>query len=321
VDLRQQWAANAQEVRHARRRFVAASVAAIVAATGVAACTNNSPKVYATADSTLLRAVKRYEKAESYAFHDRRTFSDFEGAPPPTQTFDGVVERPNRADWTLRQAGDPVGDHLRLIDRTSYKLVDDVWHVELVGAAPLTTTSLFAEMRRARWEQTTGGLHAERTSIGSHGVVEHVDYTVSGTVDRLRIRTRSDYDKRNTLVSDATFSDVNGGQTVPDPEPLDPTPPRSSLSRSSATTAGEGHAGAVEHGTVAFWHDEEGWGAIQTPDREGVGFVLFADVRVPGYRTLVPGERVDFEWLDDFHQDGCQWRVAWVKPSWRFGRG
>jgi cold shock CspA family protein len=66
-------------------------------------------------------------------------------------------------------------------------------------------------------------------------------------------------------------------------------------------------------GTVAFWHDGEGWGAIEAPDRAGRGFAHFSHIRGVS-RALFPGEQVEFEWADDFPQDGCQWRVAWVRP-------
>jgi cold shock CspA family protein len=81
-----------------------------------------------------------------------------------------------------------------------------------------------------------------------------------------------------------------------------------------------GHPGAAYHllmsvGTVAFWHSEDGWGAITAPDRRGIGFVHFSNVRgIESYREPTPGSSVEFEWLDDFEQDGCQWRVAWVRP-------
>jgi len=72
-------------------------------------------------------------------------------------------------------------------------------------------------------------------------------------------------------------------------------------------------------GIVAFWHGDEGWGAIAADDRPGVGFAHFSHVRgVEGYRELFAGEPVEFEWADDREQDGCQWRVAWVRPT---GRG
>ena len=76
--------------------------------------------------------------------------------------------------------------------------------------------------------------------------------------------------------------------------------------------------GAVETGTVAFWHTEEGWGGVRTPSRRGVGFAHFSHIEgVEGYRELFRKEAVEFEWADDFEQDGCQWRVSWVRPIGR----
>jgi cold shock protein len=70
----------------------------------------------------------------------------------------------------------------------------------------------------------------------------------------------------------------------------------------------------VTLGTVAFWHDDEGWGGIEGADRPGVGFAHFSQVRgVQGFRYLIPGEAVEFEWSDGYGQDGCEWRVAWVR--------
>jgi hypothetical protein len=31
------------------------------------------------------------------------------------------------------------------------------------------------------------------------------------------------------------------------------------------------------------------------------------------YRALKKGPEVEYEFADNFEQDGCQWRVAWVK--------
>lgn len=71
----------------------------------------------------------------------------------------------------------------------------------------------------------------------------------------------------------------------------------------------------VEQGRVAFWHAEEGWGAVEVPGREGVGFTHFSQiVGVSGYRELLPGEPVEVEFGDDHGQDGCEWRVASVRP-------
>jgi cold shock CspA family protein len=63
----------------------------------------------------------------------------------------------------------------------------------------------------------------------------------------------------------------------------------------------------VATGTVAFWHGEDGWGAVKASDRAGVGFVHFSKIRgIDGYRELTAGDSVEFEWADDFEQDGCQ---------------
>ena len=61
----------------------------------------------------------------------------------------------------------------------------------------------------------------------------------------------------------------------------------------------------------------DGWGGIEAPEHPGIGLVHFSHVRVEGYRELLPGEAVDYEWADDLGQDGCQWRVAWVRPIGR----
>ena len=66
-------------------------------------------------------------------------------------------------------------------------------------------------------------------------------------------------------------------------------------------------------GTVAFWRDEEGWGAISAPGHPGLGFAHFSHIRAEGYRTLHKGQRVEYEYSDDLAQDGCQWRVEWVR--------
>ena len=58
-------------------------------------------------------------------------------------------------------------------------------------------------------------------------------------------------------------------------------------------------------GTVAFWHDDEGWGAVKDPSRPGVGFAHFSHIQgIEGYRTLAAGQKVEFEYGDDLQQDG-----------------
>jgi cold shock CspA family protein len=86
--------------------------------------------------------------------------------------------------------------------------------------------------------------------------------------------------------------------------------------RVGARSGGTPVTGALHQGTVAFWHTEEGWGAVRTPDRPGIGFVHFSHIRdMEGYRELHKGQAVEFEWADDFEQDGCQYRVAWVRVT------
>ncbi len=69
-------------------------------------------------------------------------------------------------------------------------------------------------------------------------------------------------------------------------------------------------------GTVAFWHGEDGWGAIRAAGRPGLGFVHFSPTSAAWRDTesVTEGELVEFEWANDRQQDGCQWQVAWVRP-------
>lgn len=77
---------------------------------------------------------------------------------------------------------------------------------------------------------------------------------------------------------------------------------------------GAATSATVHRGTVAFWHSDEGWGAVRTPDRPGVGFAHFSQIRgVEGFRELHKNQAVEFEWGGDVQQDGCQYQVAWVR--------
>ncbi len=58
----------------------------------------------------------------------------------------------------------------------------------------------------------------------------------------------------------------------------------------------------------------KGGGAVQSPDRRGVGFAHLSHiVDQTGFHELDAGEDVEFEWSDNFSQDGCQYRVKWVR--------
>lgn len=76
--------------------------------------------------------------------------------------------------------------------------------------------------------------------------------------------------------------------------------------------------GPVTLATVAFWHRDEGWGAIEDPGRPGLGFVHFSFIRdMPGYRELTAGQVVEYEWGGEYLHDGCDWRPAWVRSTGR----
>jgi cold shock CspA family protein len=47
-----------------------------------------------------------------------------------------------------------------------------------------------------------------------------------------------------------------------------------------------------------------------------MGFAHFSHIMdMERYRELREGQTVEFEWADDFGQDGCQYRVAWVRAA------
>ena len=68
------------------------------------------------------------------------------------------------------------------------------------------------------------------------------------------------------------------------------------------------------NGTVREWHDDEGWGVIDSAATPGGGWAHFSVVAVTGYRTLEPGSPVVFEWSSP-GQDGYPFRVTRVWPD------
>lgn len=74
------------------------------------------------------------------------------------------------------------------------------------------------------------------------------------------------------------------------------------------------NGGSVEPGTCAFWHEDEGCGAVAVPGRPGVGFTHFSFIQGTGHRYLVPGEPVEMVWGSGRGQDGCDWLAASVRP-------
>lgn len=68
-------------------------------------------------------------------------------------------------------------------------------------------------------------------------------------------------------------------------------------------------------GTVARWHDDEGWGVLASADTPGGCWVHFSHVVGDGYRELTAGEAVSFtyERLDaGQEQDGFAFRAVHV---------
>jgi len=67
-------------------------------------------------------------------------------------------------------------------------------------------------------------------------------------------------------------------------------------------------------GTVRTWHDEEGWGVIDSPETPGGSWVHFSAVAVAGHRSHSPGQRVHLEWEQVVDQDGHRFRATRVWP-------
>jgi len=66
--------------------------------------------------------------------------------------------------------------------------------------------------------------------------------------------------------------------------------------------------------TVREWHDDEGWGVVDSPATPGGCWVHFSDVAVAGYRHLTAGQPVDLEW-ESPGQDGYAYRAVRVWPA------
>ncbi|QPP07366.1 cold-shock protein [Streptomyces bathyalis] len=65
--------------------------------------------------------------------------------------------------------------------------------------------------------------------------------------------------------------------------------------------------------TVREWSDEEGWGVLDSPETPGGCFGHFSDIRATGFRTLLPGQRVDLTW-EAPGQDGYDYRAVSIAP-------
>ena len=72
--------------------------------------------------------------------------------------------------------------------------------------------------------------------------------------------------------------------------------------------------GPMENGRVRDWHDEEGWGVLDSAATPGGCFVMFGSIRMDGYRTLQPGTTVTFE-FEPARQDGYDFFATAVWPE------
>ena len=66
-------------------------------------------------------------------------------------------------------------------------------------------------------------------------------------------------------------------------------------------------------GTVREWHDEAGWGVIDSPATPRGCWAHSADIRMAGYRALEPGAEVSFD-CEEADQDGFAFRATAVWP-------
>lgn len=70
----------------------------------------------------------------------------------------------------------------------------------------------------------------------------------------------------------------------------------------------------ASRGRVRIWHNEEGWGVIDSESTPGGCWAHFSAVRVPGYRAPTRDQQVllEFEAAD---QDGYSFRAVQVWPA------
>jgi CspA family cold shock protein len=70
----------------------------------------------------------------------------------------------------------------------------------------------------------------------------------------------------------------------------------------------------VHEGIVREWHEDDGWGVVETPDLPGACWVHFSVIEMSGYRVLTPGARVRLV-VEVVEQDGFACRATRVVPA------
>lgn len=73
---------------------------------------------------------------------------------------------------------------------------------------------------------------------------------------------------------------------------------------------------AVTIGTVREWHDDDGWGIINSQETPGGCWTHFSHLEMEGFAKLQAGSEVEFTWekLVGFNQDGYSFRAVHVIP-------
>ncbi|MFF2997605.1 cold-shock protein [Streptomyces sp. NPDC057950] len=62
---------------------------------------------------------------------------------------------------------------------------------------------------------------------------------------------------------------------------------------------------------VRVWHEEEGWGVIDSEETPGGCWVHFSAIEMSGFHFLSAGDHVTLEW-EAGEQDGFQFRAVRV---------
>lgn len=72
----------------------------------------------------------------------------------------------------------------------------------------------------------------------------------------------------------------------------------------------------MAEGTVREWDEEAGWGVLDSAETPGGCFAHYSDIDMHGFRELIAGQRVEFDWeRPGFSQDGYHYRALKVIPG------
>ena len=67
-------------------------------------------------------------------------------------------------------------------------------------------------------------------------------------------------------------------------------------------------------GIVREWHDDDGWGVLDSAQTAGGCWVHFSQIDVRGLRVLEVGQQARFS-FERASQDGFEWRAIRVRPA------